>query len=268
MEYSLYFNHTEQKIYPAVHKRGTHQKIPIKNSSIELPEIFSTATKIIDDLNHRGEDARKYQSLLLRANQKREVSGGLFENFRPHPTFNVLTDQILGINYSYSPNGFFQINLPVYESVLKLIKKHIQTKKVLDLYAGVGTIGLSVANHLDLTLVEIDKSAYQEMLKNCIQFNSSTIKPILAKSEEVLDFITADTTVILDPPRAGCEAKLLEKVNQTLPPAVIYLSCNPATQERDLKILLRKYQITKISPFNFFPRTPHLENLVILEPRS
>ena len=68
--------------------------------------------------------------------------------------------------YSYSPNGFFQINLPVYELALTEIKKHINTDKVLDLYAGVGTIGLSVAHDRDLTLVEVDKFAYGELARN------------------------------------------------------------------------------------------------------
>ena len=115
----------------------------------------------------RGEEARKYQSLLLRCNQNGEVSGGLYENNKPHPVFDNLTDIILGQEYSYSPNGFFQINLPVYEMALKEIKKHITSEKVLDLYAGVGTIGLSVARDKDLTLVEVDKSAYRELEKNC-----------------------------------------------------------------------------------------------------
>lgn len=268
MEYSLYFNHADQKIHPAIHRRGTHQKIPITSSSIEFPEIFKAAKEIIDDLNIKGEEARKYQSILLRSDQTGAISGGLLENHKPHPHFSNLKDKILGINYSYSPNGFFQINLPVYEAALKLIRSQITTDKVLDLYAGVGTIGLSVANHLDLTLVEINASAHQEMIKNCTQFNSEKIKPILSKSEEALNFITYDATIIVDPPRAGCESVLLEKILEVNPPTIIYLSCNPATQKRDLEILVEKYQITKISPFNFFPRTPHLENLVILKSRS
>ena len=167
MEYSLYWDRELNKILPSFHARGSHYKIPIKKSSIERPEIFAEAMRIIDDLNARGEEARKYQSLLLRCNQAGEVSGGLYENGKPHPVFDNLTDTILGHEYSYSPNGFFQINLPVYELALKEIKKHIETDKVLDLYAGVGTIGLSVARDHNLTLVEVDKFAFSELEKNC-----------------------------------------------------------------------------------------------------
>ena len=67
------------------------------------------------------------------------------------------------MKYNYSPNGFFQINLPVYEMALLEIKKEIrEVGKVLDLYSGVGTIGLSVAREKELTLVECDKSCYEE----------------------------------------------------------------------------------------------------------
>ncbi|MDO4889302.1 MAG: RsmD family RNA methyltransferase [Candidatus Saccharibacteria bacterium] len=259
MEYSLYYDFEDEKLHLAFRKRGTHRKIKVETSSIERPEIFKKASEIVDKLNAEHADGRKYQSLLLRCNQNGKVKGGLFENHKPHPVFKNLKDQILGEEYSYSPNGFFQINLPVYELALSEIKKYIKTEKVLDLYAGVGTIGLSVARDKDLTLVEVDKSAYQE-LKN----NAKNHKTVLAKSEDVTDFIKPDQTVIVDPPRAGLDIKLIEKLNEITPKTIIYISCNPATQARDIKLLLEKYQIETVQPFNFFPRTPHLENLVIL----
>ena len=308
MEYSLYWDIEESKIKLAQHQRGSHRKIPLETSSIERPEIWQKANEIVTDLNARHEEARKYQSLLLRCDQNGNVSGGLYENRKPHPVFDNLTDTILGYEYSYSPNGFFQINLPVYEMALKEIKKHITTDKVLDLYSGVGTIGLSVARDKELTLVECNKFAYEELVKNCRYIpiagssrptkeeNSSNvpiagssrptgsedrelprndgrsdrcprwnITTVLANSEDALDYIAPDQTVILDPPRAGCDIKLLEKLNETRPRTIIYLSCNPATQARDLAILIEKYKTTSITPYNFFPRTPHLENLVVLQ---
>ncbi len=262
MEYSLFWNNEKNIIEPAFHVRGSHRKIIINQSSIERPEIFNKMKEIISDLNARHEEARKYQSLLLRCNSKGEVSGGLFENGKPHPIFNNLTDTILNQDYSYSPNGFFQINLPVYELALKEIKKHILTDKVLDLYSGVGTIGLSVARDKKLTLVEVDKSAYQELMNNTNGLPDITA--ILDKSENVTNYIEPDSTVILDPPRAGCDKKLISKLLEIRPKKVVYLSCNPATQARDIKMLLEKYNIEDIKTFNFFPHTPHIENLVML----
>ena len=145
--------------------------------------------------------------------------------------------------------------------VLKEISEHITTNKVLDLYAGVGSIGLSVARNKDLTLVEVNAAAFAEMQTNT---NGTHANCILAKSEDVTEYITPDCTVIVDPPRAGCDQKLIEKLNEVQPNTVIYLSCNPITQARDLA-LLQNYRITKLQPYNFFPRTPHIENLAILE---
>ena len=316
MEYSLYWDNTENKIRLAFHARGSNRKIPIAKSSIERPEIFKTATKIIDTLNANHAEARTYQSLLLRCNQKGEISGGLYENHKPHPTFKPLTDNILGHSYSYSPNGFFQINLPVYEMALKAIKEHIRTDDVLDLYAGVGTIGLSVASNKALTLVEVDKFAFQEMARNITiedhraptgaktseappvttavgaeqtesllfvsrrrpaddlrstgrseRVRNGNILAILDKSESVINYIQPNQTVILDPPRAGCDQKLIHQLLKTTPEKIIYLSCNPATQARDIKLLLAKYHLDDVKTFNFFPHTPHIENLIILSRR-
>ena len=300
MEYALYWDNDTNRIELAFHQRGSHRKIPITSSSIERPEIFKAAAEIIADLNSHHEPARKYQSLLLRCSQNGTISGGLYENGRPHPTFKNLTDTILGQEYSYSPNGFFQINLPVYELALTEIKKYITTDEVLDLYAGVGTIGLSVAPDKQLTLVECNKSAFLELKRNCIvrsgdpreavrvtgvgpleversedsqgdtrqdpntSATSHSARPVLLPSEDALNYITSSNTVILDPPRAGCDRKLIDHLLQVTPPTIIYLSCNPATQARDAALLLEKYHITAVHTFNFFPRTPHIENLIVL----
>ncbi len=264
MEYALYWDNTTSKISLAFHARGSHRKIPITHSSLERPEIFTAATKIIDDLNASHAEARRYQSLLLRCNQRGKVSGGLFENGKPHPVFPALSDSLLGHSYSYSPNGFFQINLPVYELALQEIKKHITTDQVLDLYAGVGTIGLSVAAGKNLTLVEVDKAAFSELTKNATSIEGPRPTTILSKSEDALKFITANQTVILDPPRSGCDHKLIEQLLTSTPETIIYLSCNPITQARDISLLSSKYHISSIQTFNFFPHTPHIENLVIL----
>ncbi len=267
MEYSLYWDVENSEIRLAQHARGSHRKVPLVTSSIERPEIFKKAQEIVAELNANHEEARKYQSLLLRCDKSGKVEGGLFENKKPHPKFNNLEDEILGHKYSYSPNGFFQINLPVYELALTEIKSYIETNNVLDLYSGVGTIGLSVARGKHLTLVESNRAAYEELEKNCKAIGPATPCAVLSNSEDALEYIAPDQTVILDPPRAGCDKKLIEKLLEIKPQRIIYLSCNPSTQARDVKLLEEKYQLIKVTPYNFFPRTPHLENLVVLDLR-
>ncbi len=90
-----------------------------------------------------------------------------------------------------------------------------------------------MARDCKLTLVEYDKPAFLEMERNC---QGTGTHPVLAKSEEALKYIAPDQTVIVDPPRAGCQPELLEKLLAVRPEAVIYLSCNPKHPEyRDLK---------------------------------
>ena len=262
MEYSLYWDNDDNQIYPAFHERGTHRKVPIKQSSIERAEIWNKASEIFAKLNAEHAEARTYQSLLMRCDQQGNTSGDLFVNGQPHPQMPNLTDSLNGQEYSYSPNGFFQINLPVYEMVLKEVQNHIKTTKVLDLYSGVGSIGLSVARDKELTLVEVNAAAYAEMQKNAEGTNANCV---LAKSEDVTEYIAPDQTVILDPPRAGCDEKLIAKLNEIQPETIVYLSCNPITQARDIALLKEHYAIEKLTPYNFFPRTPHIESLAILK---
>ncbi len=264
MEYSLWWDHDTARIWPAFHRRGTHQKILAKSSSIERPEIWAEAQRAIAELNANGDEARRYQSLLVRCNQAGEVSSGLFEMNQPRPVMKQLSDQIMGYHYTYSPNGFFQINLPVYEMALRDMQQFINTDRVVDMYSGVGTIGLSIARDRDLTLVETDNYAYAE-LENNLPAGSEHTHGVHAKSEEALDYITGDATIIVDPPRAGLDAKVVQCLRQARPPRVIYLSCNPSTQARDVVGLMDQYDIIHNQPYNFFPRTPHTENLIILQ---
>lgn len=265
MEYALWWDNDLQKIALALHQRGTHHKVPIQTSSIERPEVLLEAQKIVKSLNYQRAEARAYQSLLVRASQAGKVSSALFENRKPHPKTSLLSDELLGRHYSYSPNGFFQINLPVYEMALLEMKKHVDMEKVVDMYSGVGTIGLSVAHDRNLVLVEANTTAYTELVKNTNGFDGRNIRPVHAKSEEALEYIAHDVCLILDPPRAGLHEKVVQKILEELPPKIIYLSCNPVTQARDVKLLSERYKIASMTAFNFFPKTPHIENLAVLE---
>ena len=140
------------------------------------------------------------------------------------------------------------------------MKKYIASDEVLDLYSGVGTIGLSIARDKDLLLVDNNKCAFQEL-----QANAGGAKVLLCNSEDALEYIQPEQTVIVDPPRAGCDEKLIKKLLEVRPKKIIYLSCNPATQARDVKMLIEKFEIEAIKTFNFFPHTPHIENLVVLK---
>ncbi len=116
-----------------------------------------------------------------------------------------------------------------------------------------------------MTLVEINEHAVREMQQNIEKLGKTGARAVLAASENALDSITSNAIVIVDPPRAGLHEKVVEKLLEAMPPRIIYLSCNPVTQARDVAKLAEKYGIRHHQGYNFFPRTPHIEHLVILD---
>jgi 23S rRNA (uracil1939-C5)-methyltransferase len=178
----------------------------------------------------------------------------------------TLTDTILDIPFTYAVEGFFQINIPVYEQALRDMKQWVSADKpTVDLYSGVGTIGLTIGGD-NVTMVEINEHAVREMKRNITALDrEKAVQAILAPSETALEHITGDSTIIVDPPRAGLHEDVINKLLQSAPDRIIYLSCSPVTQARDVARLAEKYGVKYHRGYNFFPRTPHIEHLVVLD---
>ncbi len=177
-----------------------------------------------------------------------------------------LTDTILDVPFTYAVEGFFQINIPVYEQALRDMQQWVSADKpAVDLYSGVGTIGLTIGGD-NVTMVEINEHAVREMKRNITALDrEKAVKAILAPSESALEYITSDATIIVDPPRAGLHEDVVKKLLETKPDRIIYLSCNPVTQARDVARLAEVYGVKSHRGYNFFPRTPHIEHLVVLD---
>ncbi|HEV7454725.1 MAG TPA: hypothetical protein VGO07_05700, partial [Candidatus Saccharimonadales bacterium] len=174
----------------------------------------------------------------------------------------TLSDELLGKPFIYDADSFFQVNIPVFEQALQRIADHVTSEDILDMYAGVGSIGLSVAKK-QVELVEFD-AATAGMARLNAATSDLVANVIETSSEKALESITGKTPVIFDPPRAGLHDKVVWRTLDTLPEQVVYLSCNPATQARDLAKLQEAYNLTYFEGFNFFPHTPHIETLAIL----
>ncbi|NCU39179.1 hypothetical protein EOL96_09220, partial [Candidatus Saccharibacteria bacterium] len=176
---------------------------------------------------------------------------------------STLTDTVLGVPFHYATEGFFQVNIPVYEQALKDMSEWVQDGEVIDLYSGVGSIGLAIGGDM-CSLIEIDENAVREMKRNITGLNSNA-KAVLAPAEKALSYISSTATIIVDPPRAGLHSEVISRLLETKPPRIIYLSCNPVTQARDIALLTEHYSIAHHRGYNFFPRTPHIEHLVVLD---
>jgi 23S rRNA (uracil1939-C5)-methyltransferase len=137
---------------------------------------------------------------------------------------------------------------------------------VVDYYSGVGVIGLSLANRVQkLALVESDDNAINLALQNIQNNKIADCQVKKGNAEELLDSITRSRTVIFDPPRAGLDDMIIRRILDQKPIKIIYLSCDPATQARDCAKLKEFYKVKFIRLYNFFPRTPHVEALWVLE---
>lgn len=174
----------------------------------------------------------------------------------------LLHDTLLGKPFAYDADSFFQVNLPIFEQVLRRIAEQCTAEQIVDMYAGTGSIGLSVARR-QVELVELD-AASAAMARINAQASGLEAKVIETSAEKALDSIRGDCPVIFDPPRAGLHDHVTTRVLDVVPSQVVYLSCNPATQARDLAKLQEVYAIEFFEAFNFFPHTPHIETLAVL----
>jgi 23S rRNA (uracil1939-C5)-methyltransferase len=179
-----------------------------------------------------------------------------------------LKEKILNLEIRYHYTSFFQNNIELFEKALEIMKENSnEFNKVVDLYAGVGVIGLSLKDYSkEIWSVEIDKTATQYAKINAELNNANNFKTLTLASEKIpRDVLENTDLLILDPPRTGLNKKLINLILETKPKNIFYLSCNPITQARDLSFFKKVYSVKKFYGFDFYPNTPHLESLLILE---
>jgi tRNA/tmRNA/rRNA uracil-C5-methylase (TrmA/RlmC/RlmD family) len=174
------------------------------------------------------------------------------------------------------PNhSFFQNNFHMLSSLLEAARRRIQDSGVrylIDLYCGVGFFGIELANQVEAFVgVEIDVQAVKAAEINASRRKCANGLFLAGTAEEhmpkLLDRFPSDqTVVVLDPPRGGCSADMLELLRQMRPRQMLYVSCHPATLARDLNLLCadRVYEVVRVTPLDLFPQTQHVECVVDL----
>lgn len=190
---------------------------------------------------------------------------------------DTITDTLCGVAFAISPLSFYQVNRAQTERLYALAKEYadLQGEEVLlDLYCGIGTIGLTMAKEVkELIGVEIIPQAVENAKENAkrnLIENARFICADAAKAAQQLkeENITPNV-VVIDPPRKGCGKELIETIVQMNPARVVYVSCDPATLARDMKVFAEKgYQPAKVTPLDMFPCTPHVETVVLLSQRK
>ncbi len=296
MEYSFWGD--ESGLHLALYQRGSHGKQIVTGSKLAMPAIDAAAQAVVRQLQSLEVRAGDLKTLVVRCDQAGQAVAALFvkpQSFvelqlpdqlqglrvyhsNPKSPASVatellvelgdcqLTDQLLGKHYRYDVDSFFQVNLPIFEKALERIAEHMTSPRLIDMYAGVGSIGLSVAQQA-VTLVELDDATAHMATINA-ELSGLSGEVIQTSAEQSLDYILPEVPIVVDPPRAGLHAKVVDRLLAVQPPHIAYLSCNPATQARDLQALQASYDITFFEIYNFFPRTPHIESLALLQRRS
>ena len=185
-----------------------------------------------------------------------------------------IEERIGDLSFKIGPKSFFQTNTQqaqkLYEKTLHMARL-AGNETVYDLYTGTGTIACFIAKHAQRVLgIEVIKEAIDDARENAkinnisnVFFKAGDIKEKL-DDQTFSDFGRPDV-VITDPPRAGMHADVINTIIESKPNRIVYISCNPATQARDLQQLTQAYLIEEIQPFDMFPHTHHLENIVALK---
>ena len=185
-----------------------------------------------------------------------------------------IEDALCGCRFRISPNSFYQVNTIQTE---KLYQKAIELafltgkERVIDAYCGIGTIGLIAAPHAGEVIgVELNRDAVRDAvgnakrngIKNARFYQGDAGKFMVAMAEEGEK---ADV-VFMDPPRSGSDEAFMNSVVTMQPEKIVYISCNPETQVRDLKYLTKKgYRVVRIYPADMFPFTVHVEVVTCLQ---
>lgn len=189
---------------------------------------------------------------------------------------NYITDNLCNLKFNISPESFYQINHDQTEKLYNLAMEYSELKKkqnLIDFYCGIGTIGMTMANKVNhVTGTEIVPTAIENAKENAKINNIKNIDFICSDSTEIIKNISNKNSnydvVVADPPRKGCSEKFIENLVKIFPDTIVYISCNPATLAKDLKKLFeltKDYQFKKICPVDLFPRTKHVETVVVLK---
>ncbi len=215
-------------------------------------------------------------TLLYTINGKRNDS---MQDLEPQVFFGngYITEMLENFAFKISPKSFFQTNSKQAEKLYQVTRDFAELtgkEVVYDLYCGTGSIGIFCSKDAKKIIgVEMVAEAIEDAKENARMNNLTDTAFFAGDVIDICDDLFFEThgnpdVIITDPPRAGMHEKLVHKLLAMEAETIVYVSCNPATQARDLSLLAEKYTVTKIQPVDMFPHTLHIENVVQLKRTS
>ena len=265
------------------YKKNSNDIVPI-NKCLLVDEKINHIINVINMMSSDNE----YKDIIIRvSNDSEEVLISITGKVKGYEVLEDLCDSLIINNevikgertimsfigekkFIISDKGFFQVNKTLterlYNEVLNIVKE-VKPKKVLDLYCGCGTIGIYISDYVDEVVgVEVFKESIENAKKNKKLNNCHNIRFICDKVENVIDNIKDNTDlVIVDPPRGGLDKTSIDVLLGMNVNNLVYVSCDPVTLARDIKLLKEKYDVVSIKPFNMFSKTYHVECVCLLK---
>jgi 23S rRNA (uracil1939-C5)-methyltransferase len=236
---------------------------------VAASKIFPGKNKFIKALIERHPEIK---TVLLNVN-KRTTSIVLGEQEIVLYGPGYIRDELCGLKFNISAKSFYQINPVQTEKLYNLALEMADLNEddiVVDTYSGIGTITLIAAQKAKQVFgVEISKDAIKNSIRNAKLNQIKNVRFVEGDAGEVMVQMAEEevpvTTVFMDPPRAGSDEQFLTSLVELKPKQIIYISCNPVTQKRDMDYLLKKgYRVEKLVPIDMFPMTNHVESIAKL----
>jgi 23S rRNA (uracil1939-C5)-methyltransferase/tRNA (uracil-5-)-methyltransferase len=265
-----------QKIIPPIGflKTGKREIVDVEKCFLATENINNALGAVRGEVFARKKSLKKGGTILLR-----DVDGRIVTN-----PGTIVSQKIGNFEFFFRAGEFFQNNPHMLEKLVNFVTTcAVGTKYLLDAYCGVGIFGIVAARNFDGVIgVEISASAVEFAKKNASKNSVTNINFVAGDADHMFDgtvlngdfsevkgenkvmLCGQETTVIVDPPRTGCSSQFLLQLMAFGPEKIVYVSCAPDTQARDLKIICQKYAATKIQPLDMFPQTRHIENVVVL----
>lgn len=247
--------------------RGNAKRIvDVPQCPIAMHEINAVFPEIRADIHARAETFKRGSTLLLRA-----TDGRVETDHR-----KTAVERVGDLEFHFLAGDFFQNNPFILPDFTRHVAEQARGEGIrylVDAYCGSGLFALTLARDFEKVAgVEVSETSCQFARENAERNGIANVSFLTASAEEIfagIDFPGAESAVIIDPPRRGCTPEFLDQLATFAPARVVYVSCDPATQVRDLKQLSTAgYRLEKVQPFDLFPNTRHLECVMTLTKQS
>jgi tRNA/tmRNA/rRNA uracil-C5-methylase (TrmA/RlmC/RlmD family) len=182
----------------------------------------------------------------------------------------LLGESVAGLPLEYDVGSFFQVYPEMFDHAVEELQRRLGgAGRVVEFYSGVGSIGLVLCRQVrQVVAIESETRAVELARHNAEALGADNFLAVAGRAEQLAEaHLAGADAVVLDPPRSGLHPRVVAALLRDGPPRILYLSCHPPRQARDVNLLAPAYRVAAVEGFDFYPQTPHSESLVVLERR-